>query len=123
MHSTKSNSVEMERCAHACHECQDVCLALLPHCLERGGEHAALEHINILLDCIAICGVSHNLLHRKSSLHMETCRACAAICTRCAEDCDRLGDDPQMRRCVDECRRCASLCKEMSCECASSAVG
>jgi hypothetical protein len=107
-------SAEMDRCAHACHECQDVCLALVPHCLERGGEHAEPEHMNLLLDCIAICGTAHDLLHRGSEMHHETCRACAAICRRCGDQCDRLGDDPQMIRCAEECWRCADLCRQMS---------
>ncbi len=105
---------ELERCAHACHECQDACLTLIPHCLGRGGEHASQAHIGALLDCIAICGASHNLLHRGSGMHCETCRACAAICDVCADDCERLdASDPEMRKCAETCRRCAATCREM----------
>lgn len=105
----------LDRCAHICHECEDACLTCIPHCLSLGGEHAGPEHINTLLDCVAICSASHDLLHRGSLLHAETCRACAAICEACAEDCARIGpDDEHMRKCAEACRRCAASCREMS---------
>mgnify|MGYP000846177478 CR=1 FL=1 len=106
---------EMEACAHACHECQDTCLRTLGHCLGRGGEHAAREHITMLLDCIDICGVSHNVLHRGSAQHEHTCRACAAICRACAEECDRMAKgDEVMMECVRACRGCAERCEVMA---------
>lgn len=105
----------LEHCAHLCHECQDACLALVPHCLSLGGPHAAPEHIGLLLDCIAICGTSHNLLHRASPLHRETCRACAAICAACAEDCERTArGDGDMMKCAETCRECAESCRKMA---------
>ncbi len=106
---------ELDRCAHICHECQDACLTLIPHCLARGGEHASSAHIGMLMDCVAICGASHNLLHRASPLHAETCHACAVICESCADDCERLDHaDAPMKHCADACRRCAASCREMS---------
>ena len=101
---------ELERCAQACHECEDVCLAMVPHCLARGGEHADPAHINLLLDCIAICAASYNLLNRNSFMHIATCRACAEICEACGRDCEQLGDDPQMLLCAETCFRCADSC-------------
>lgn len=106
---------ELERCAHECHECQDACLALIPHCLTMGGAHAGASHIGLLMDCAAICSTSHNLLHRRSVMHRETCRACAAICAACAEDCERIAKgDSEMSRCAELCRRCAESCRKMS---------
>jgi hypothetical protein len=113
-HSTEHGS-DLERCAHICHECQDACLTLIPHCLSLGGEHASSSHINTLLDCVAICGASHNLLHRGSALHAHTCRACAEICEACEEACLRIGkDDEMMKKCAEACGRCAAACREMS---------
>jgi hypothetical protein len=115
MQSQLSSHAEMERCAHACHECQDMCLALIPHCLSMGGPHSEPEHINALLDCAAICGVSHNMLHRQSELHVFTCQACAQICRACADDCEQIGrGDRRMMMCVEACDRCADLCERMA---------
>lgn len=113
--SNAGEMTEMRSCARACHECQDACLGLVVHCLQRGGEHAASGHINLLLDCVAICDASHDLLHRGSEQHHATCRACAEICEACAQDCERLGkDDEAMIRCAEACRRCAEECRKMS---------
>ena len=73
------------------------------------------EHQTMLADCIAICGVSHNFLHRQSPLHVHTCGACAEICRACADDCERMGQgDRQMSECALACRRCAESCERMS---------
>ena len=105
----------MERCAQICHECQDVCLEAVPHSLDLGGSWATREHQTLLADCIAICGVSHNLLHRQSPQHTHTCRACAEICHTCADECDRMArGDRLMQECADACRRCAESCDRMA---------
>jgi hypothetical protein len=109
------NSKMMESCAHLCHECQDECLRTIVHCLSLGGEHASKSHQTMLADCVAICGVSHNLLHRQSPQHVLTCRACAEICNACADDCERVGNgDAAMKRCAEVCRRCAESCDAMA---------
>ncbi|MCC6678310.1 MAG: four-helix bundle copper-binding protein [Phycisphaerales bacterium] len=106
---------ELEKCAHICHECEDACLGLIPHGLARGGAHAGDEHIGMLIDCAVICNASHSFLHRRSLMHRETCRACAAICEACAEDCERIAHgDALMTRCAEACRRCAESCRRMS---------
>jgi hypothetical protein len=105
----------MEDCAHLCHECQDVCLRTIVYCLDLGGEHASRPHQTLLADCAAICGLSHDFLHRQSPQHTHTCRACAEICRACADDCDRMASgDRQMRGCADLCRRCAESCEKMA---------
>ncbi len=106
---------DMERCAHLCHECQDACLGLIPHCLALGEEHADAKHIGLLLDCTVVCGASHNFLHRGSPMHKVTCGACQQVCEACAEDCERVGpDDERMRECAQACRRCAEACRTMA---------
>lgn len=105
----------MDRCAQICHECQDVCLTTIIHCLDMGGKHVTREHQTVLSDCIAACGFSHNVLHRHSPQHVHSCRACAAICTACAESCEQFGDtDDRMKECAEMCRRCAESCTEMA---------
>ena len=105
---------EMERCIALCQECHEVCLRNVPHCLEKGGKHAAASHIRMLLDCAEICETSANFMIRGSELHTETCRACSEVCQRCASDCQRLGDDPEMQECADVCLRCAESCAQMA---------
>ena len=109
-HSTQ----EMERCIDNCQECQEVCLRMVAHCLEKGGRHAEPQHIRLLLDCAEICQTSANFMVRGSDLHAATCRACAEVCERCADDCERMADDEMMRRCAEICRRCAASCAQMA---------
>lgn len=114
MYSHTKHAAAMEECAHACHQCQDACLRLIPHCLDLGDDHALPSHIGLLMDCAVICGAAHNLLHRASPVHVESCRACAAVCTACADESEMLarGDD-QMLECVQACRHCAERCRQM----------
>lgn len=114
MQSHSTNQSDLEQCAELCHECADACLRLIPHCLTLGGSHASASHINMLIDCAAICTTSHSFLHRRSPLHEHTCRACASICASCAEDCERFAQgDSHMSGCADQCRRCAEACRSM----------
>jgi Domain of Unknown Function (DUF326) len=110
----KNITEDMLRCIVLCKECHEVCLRAISHCLQKGGKHAAPDHIRLLLDCSEICETSANFMLRGSALHATTCGACAEVCERCAEDCDRLGDDGVMRRCADVCRRCAEVCHRMA---------
>jgi len=107
-------SPEMDRCIDNCQECHESCLALVAHCLQKGGRHAEPAHIRLLLDCADICQTCADFMIRGSDLHTETCRACAEVCDRCAEDCARLGDDEAMKACAEVCRRCTASCHQMA---------
>src|SRR3954467_9064798 len=107
-------SREMRDCARLCHECKDACLELIPHCLQRGDDHAEADHILLLLDCAQICNTTEEFMHRGSEHHALTCGVCARICDACAEDCEQFGDDDEMRRCAEVCRRCAESCRRMA---------
>ena len=108
-------SAEMHDCIERCSDCHDVCLETVQHCLGRGGEHAAPDHIRALLDCAQACDTSRDFMLRGSPLHHATCGTCAEACERCAESCEALADDDeQMRRCAEECRRCAESCRAMA---------
>lgn len=107
-------SAEMRDCIQECQSCHAVCLETVQHCLQKGGEHAAAEHIRLMLDCVEICQTSANFMLRGSDLHMHTCGTCAEVCDRCAQDCERMADDEMMRRCAEACRRCAASCRQMS---------
>ena len=108
-------STEMHDCIERCSDCHDVCLETVQHCLGRGGEHAAPDHIRALLDCAQACDTSRDFMLRGSPLHHATCGVCAEACERCAESCEAMADDDeQMRRCAEECRRCAESCRAMA---------
>lgn len=105
---------EMRHCIQECQDCHSVCLETVTHCLAKGGDHAAPDHIRLMLDCVEICQTSANFMLRGSDLHTLTCSACAEICGACADDCERLADDEMMRRCAEMCRRCADSCRLMA---------
>jgi len=113
--TTATKFPKTHECAEACHECQDACLQLIPHCLAMEGEHSAAKHIGLLMDCVAVCDASHNLLHRGSGMHVEMCRMCAAVCEACATSCEATANgDETMLECVAACRKCAELCEGLA---------
>lgn len=114
MHARQQLSPEMQECIDQCKSCHAVCIEAINHCLMEGGEHAAPDHIRLLMDCAQICETAADFMLRGSSLHTETCRACAAVCERCADDCERFTDDQYMQQCADACRRCAESCRRMA---------
>ena len=111
---THAGTQQMQECIDNCTRCHATCVETITHCLEKGGRHAEVGHIRLLLDCAQICATSADFMLRGSDLHKLTCRACAEVCARCAEDCERLADDDVMRRCAEECRRCAESCRKMA---------
>jgi hypothetical protein len=116
-HTTKAHAgrlTEMETCIQDCEQCARACLELVTHCLEQGGEHAARDHIRLLLDCANACETSAKFMIRGSELHKIYCQACADVCVRCAEDCARFQDDETMMRCAEICRKCADSCEKMA---------
>lgn len=108
-------TAEMERCIKECLDCASICLETMAHCLAKGGEHAAAEHITLLQDCAEMCRTAANFMLRGSAVHAQTCGASAEVCRRCAESCERLAaDDEEMARCAEACRRCEASCREMA---------
>lgn len=107
-------NAKMQECIDACHECHDKCETMLfTHCLQKGGEHAAPEHVKLMADCIAICHLAADFMLRQSSLHSAVCEACARICDACAASCESL-EDAHVKACAEVCRRCAATCRSMS---------
>lgn len=105
---------DMRECIDICDECRTICLEAVTYCLEKGGQHAAPDHIKLLLDCANICDTSAQFMARDSMFHATTCATCAEICERCAESCESIGDDEMMKACAEVCRRCASSCQGMA---------
>jgi hypothetical protein len=109
-----SMDAEMEACIDNCLRCYRVCEQTKMHCLNKGGEHAAADHLSTLADCAKICATSADFMIRMSRNHAQTCGVCAAICDECAAECERMADDGQMRQCAEACRRCAQSCQQMA---------
>ncbi|MDP9312475.1 MAG: four-helix bundle copper-binding protein [Chloroflexota bacterium] len=109
-----SMSPEMQECIQICLETHRISTLTAHHCLSMGGEHAAPEHIGILLDNAQIALTSADFMLRNSRFHARTCTACAVINEACATECERIGPDPMMQQCIDQCRRCAESCRRMA---------
>ena len=54
----------MKRCIDACTSCHQICMDTVMFCLQKGGEHARPEHIQLLLDCAGICQLSAEFMLR-----------------------------------------------------------
>ena len=107
-------SDRMRECIENCQRCQEVCLESITHCLQMGGEHAAPEHIQMLIACAEICDTSARFMLLGSQHHARTCDVCAEVCEACAQDCERLSSDDLMQRCAEICRVCAASCRQMA---------
>ena len=105
---------EMASCIEDCHDCHRSCLETVAHCLQKGGRHAAPEHIVLLLDCAEVCAAASGFMSRGSHHHAAVCGVCADVCDRCAESCAAMGDDETMQRCAEACRRCAESCRQIA---------
>lgn len=105
---------DMKACIDECEKCHRLCAETASYCLEKGGRHAAAEHVRLLLDCAEICQTSANFMLRGSAAHKTICGACAELCERCAESCETLGEDPRMKACAEACRSCAKSCRSMA---------
>lgn len=117
--ATATNSTtghDMQQCIDECTHCHQTCLSAIRHCLDQGGDHAASNHIGLLLDCAEICQTSANFMLRGSQRHQETCGACARICRACEHDCRQMGigDDSMMQQCAEACSNCAASCERMA---------
>ena len=104
---------KMDRCLESCAECSKVCMKMVMHCLEKGGEHADPAHIRLLLDCAEICKVAASFMARGSDFANQLCELCAEICDKCADSCEKLADDEDMKHCAEVCRKCAEECRKM----------
>lgn len=109
--SPKSVSGEISNCLEECVACARTCTDTLVHCLQMGGAHAAVNHVQILLDCTQICNTTSEFMSRYSPQHGVACKACADICDRCATACDSFKGDDAMTACAKECRKCADSCR------------
>lgn len=105
----------LDACIKECLACYQECARTEAHCLEKGGEHAAPEHIALLRDCGEVCLLSADLMLRGSRRHGTACGVCAEFCRACAESCERMaGSDARMKACAQACRRCAESCEKMA---------
>ncbi len=93
-------------------KCYKTCTETINHCLDMGGEHAARDHINIMMDCAKVCQLSVDFAVRESDNTDQINELCADVCRQCADECERLADgDEKMLECAKVCRDCAEACE------------
>ena len=109
-----SMDAEMEACIDNCLRCYRVCEQTKMHCLKKGGQHAAPDHLSTLADCAKICATSADFMIRGSPFHAATCGACAEVCRACADACASADGDEDLAHCAEVCNACADLCEQMS---------
>ena len=105
---------EMDECIESCLQCHVVCTMTSQYSIAKGGEHADVSHVGLLLDCAEICQTSANFMVRGSPYHAVTCGACAEICRACADACRAFDDDDSMAHCAEVCESCAESCERMA---------
>jgi len=104
----------MQECIEECLNCHAVCTMTAQHCLVKGGDHADVNVVGVLLDCAELCQVSANFMLRGSPFHAVTCAACAELCRACEEVCRTVSGDEQMDHCADVCASCGDACEQMA---------
>lgn len=106
-------SEEVQECIRDCVDCFQTCNQTLIRCLNMGGRHAKVEHLNLIMDCARICNTNTDFMLRNSLYYPQTCGLTADICDECGDVCDRFEED-FMKECASVCRRCAESCREMA---------
>lgn len=84
--------------------CTDVCNETMTYCLEKGGDHADVEHIRCLVDTAELCTLTANAIARESDHTKELLELCADVCGCTAECCAEFEDDAQLKACEEACR-------------------
>jgi hypothetical protein len=106
-------SEEVRECIQDCVDCYRTCSQTLIRCLNIGGKHAEVEHVNLIMDCAKICSATADFMLRNSLYYPQTCGLTADICDECGDVCARFEED-FMKECASVCRRCAESCREMA---------
>jgi hypothetical protein len=78
-----------------------------------GGDHAAPNHVRIMVDCMEACQVAADFMTRGSDLHPSICAATAEVCYACALSCEEV-EGEEMEACAQLCRECAEMCDDIS---------
>ena len=112
-HDHELDHDRLQECIEECLQGHAVCAMTVQHCLVKGGEHAEVDIVSVLLDCAEICQTNANFMLRGSPYHALTCTTCAAVCQVCAEACGSI-DDEQMAHCAEVCASCAESCEQMA---------
>jgi hypothetical protein len=103
-------SAAMRACAEACEACRIQCLITVAHGAESGGALSAAPHLQVLLDCAAVCAATVDLLARGSVRHQALCRVCEEVCRACEASCRSMPQGSTVAHCAELCRTCADAC-------------
>lgn len=109
-----TTKINLKEGIDVCLEAQRICTQTIPHCLTKGGLHADVKHIRLLLECAEICALNANFMMRGSEHHYASSVLCAEICEACSMECSKFAEDIFMQRCADICKKCSSICRQLS---------
>jgi hypothetical protein len=112
-HMDVIRSGKLEECIQNCRDTHEVTLQTLSYCMQRGGRHASLDSLKLLMDCAEITQSCANFMLRGSDVYVVVCGACAEVCEESARAVSALSDDFQMKICAEIMRRCADSCHQM----------
>jgi hypothetical protein len=113
--SMGSNSARaIQHCIRVCLETRRVCLDTVVHCLEKGGKHAEIERIRLLLECADKAWLDSQSMEKHSSADREAEAACTRLCIDCARACETGTVDEVLTNCAAACWRCASTCSALA---------
>ena len=100
-------------CIESCAACESICLEAIGHGRQSGQLRGDEEMLAVLAVCADICGTSARALRGGSSVHVHTCRACAAVCEQAAKLCAAYAGDALLRACASACTLAARCCIDM----------
>lgn len=108
------SEIDTHACIDACLTAHRLCLGTAAtHGLGMGGQHASPRHMNLLLDCAAMCQSTADFAIRRSEMTGFVAGLCSHICKICGDECDEFADD-SMRECAKACHHCARECLNLS---------
>lgn len=104
----------LEACILSCLRCQKACTETERYCLELGEEHSEKNHILLMRDCAALCGLTASFFARDSVYRSDLAEVCARVCEECAISCESFRGDATMKKCAIVCRKTAECCTEIA---------
>lgn len=96
---------EFNKCAEACYECVNACLAAQDISSRK-------NCIKLLLECAKMCETTAFIMSMDGKFVKRQSALCAEVCDVCSQECALLKEE-HCQKCAQECRHCADACKEM----------
>jgi hypothetical protein len=105
---------DIQNCIRVCLDTRRVCLDAVVHCLHKGGAHAEIQRIRLLLECAETAWLNSQEMQKRSRVDPAAEAACTRLCIDCARACEAGAVDEVLAACADACWRCASACSVLA---------